>query len=321
MADKNYTFDPYSLTYKKDEQKRGKRILIRILTQFFATIFIGVLVFLAISYTIKTPRLGKITEENQFMQQELERVKEKYNQANDLLKQLKARDKEIYRSVYETELAEEEPEGDKRLQSLRKAYPDRKSLLKAMNIVADSIVSKTSFEQYDFDHLKQIMYNSEEALPYIPCIMPIVDEAIEHVYYGFGQKLDPIYKTPQIHNGIDIAAKTTTQVIATADGVVESVGENRDNGKYIILNHKNGYKTLYAHLNDYSVKKNQTVTRSSVIGFVGNSGKSLTPHLHYGVSYNGRWLNPIHYFFADIKDIKDFKLLKKKVQSSGLSLD
>ena len=90
MADKNYTFDPNSLTYRKDEKTRGRRILIRILTQFFAAIFIGVLVFFAISYTITTPSLKRIREENSFMQQEYKRVEDKYNQANELLKKSKS---------------------------------------------------------------------------------------------------------------------------------------------------------------------------------------------------------------------------------------
>lgn len=323
MADKNYTFDPNSLTYRKDEKTRGRRILIRILTQFFAAIFIGVLVFFAISYTITTPSLKRIREENSFMQQEYKRVEDKYNQANELLKKIKERDDELYRAVYETEVPKETADSSQRLEELKAGLPegDPVALMTAMAEVMDSVVQKVDNETFQVEDLKLMMLNSKNALPYIPCIMPIPDEAVDLVYYGFGPKLDPIYKTLHIHNGIDISAKVTTTVIATADGIVETVGENREYGRYIIINHKNGYKTLYAHLSEYTVKKAQQIKRSAAIGFVGNSGKSVSPHLHYGVSYNGQWINPIHYFFADINGVNEFKLLKKKVRSSGLSLD
>ena len=318
MADKNYTFDPDSLTYKKDEKKRGKRILISFLTQLFAAIFIAIIVFLTISYAIKTPRQKRIAQENEFMQQEYKKIEEKYNQAAALLDELKKRDKELYRSVYETELVED-PDNDAKTNAINQNYPGAE-LLDAVHAFTDTVIAQLQQEEADFNELKYLLKNAKEALPNIPCIQPIEDLRIENVYYGFGHKLDPIYKTPQIHNGLDIAAKTATSIVATADGVVEYVGESREYGKHIIIDHKNGYKTLYAHLNDYSVKKNQNVTRSSVIGFVGNSGKSLTPHLHYGVSYNGKWLNPIYYFFGDIGVIQ-FKQLKKIAGNSGLSLD
>ena len=110
----------------------------------------------------------------------------------------------------------------------------------------------------------------------------------------------PIYKILRRHTGIDIIGRKGTPIYATADGVVSSEEAGAGYGITVIINHGNGYKTLYAHLSKKNVRTGQKVKRGEVIGYMGSSGLSVSSHLHYEVMKNDTKVNPVHYFFADL---------------------
>ena len=317
MADKNYTFDPDSLSYKKNEQKKGRQFLISFLTQIVAAVFIGLLVFLAISYAIKTPGQKKTEQENAFMRQKYAQLSEKYKQADAIMEELKKRDRDIFRTVYESELPSVNT--TPHYGNIDSSIGNHK-LLQVITNLTDSSKKMLKNEESAFNELKFMLKDFKENPAEIPSLQPVADPDIEVMYYGFGQKLDPIYKTPKFHAGIDISAGIGTEVVASANGIIEYTGEGREYGKHIIIDHKNGYKTVYAHLSEYAVKKMQKVKRGDVIGFVGNTGKSLAPHLHYEISFKGQSVNPANYFFGNIGPAQYYKL-KRLTEGGGLSLD
>jgi murein DD-endopeptidase MepM/ murein hydrolase activator NlpD len=115
-----------------------------------------------------------------------------------------------------------------------------------------------------------------------------------HVTSNFGMRKDPISGVLQFHNGVDFRANVGTTVMASMDGIVSVVGENWLYGKYIIISHSNGYKTLYGHLNSFSVKQGDRVARGRKIGESGNTGYSTGPHLHFSIyDRNNRLVNPL----------------------------
>ncbi|RLC52625.1 MAG: hypothetical protein DRZ79_00870 [Candidatus Cloacimonadota bacterium] len=120
---------------------------------------------------------------------------------------------------------------------------------------------------------------------------------------GFGWRKHPITHKRSFHHGLDFANKIGTPIYATADGVVKKTGREKYFGRYIIINHKFGYQTKYAHLSKYIVKKGQTVKRGQIIGFMGNSGRSTGAHLHYEVLRYGRYRNPYKYLNKSEDDI------------------
>ena len=116
----------------------------------------------------------------------------------------------------------------------------------------------------------------------------------KYITSGYGMRKDPKTGVLQFHGGIDFRGKTGTTIMASMDGVVSVVGENRLYGKYIIISHSNGYKTLYGHMSAYSVKQGDRVARGRKIGEVGNTGYSTGPHLHFGIyDKNNRMVNPL----------------------------
>lgn len=111
----------------------------------------------------------------------------------------------------------------------------------------------------------------------------------------YGPRKDPMKKKSAFHPGIDFRGHTGDDVISTADAIVKTSTSNSVLGKHIILSHGNGYETIFAHLHRRLVKKGDVVQRGQVIGHIGNTGRSTGSHLHYGIRYNKRSIDPMKY--------------------------
>jgi len=113
---------------------------------------------------------------------------------------------------------------------------------------------------------------------------------------GFGNRIDPVYGGERYHSGIDIAAPLSTPVKAAADGEVVYAGWNDGYGLVVFIWHNNNLETRYAHLSKVAVNKGQIVKAGDVIGYVGSTGKSTGPHLHFEVRIGGKAVNPLDFF-------------------------
>lgn len=111
----------------------------------------------------------------------------------------------------------------------------------------------------------------------------------------FGQRIDPINGKPAYHHGLDIRGRRGSDVKATAGGTVKTQNYDKSNGRYVIIDHGNGFKTKYGHLKKILVQRGDTVARGQVIGLVGSSGRSTGPHVHYEIRYDNKVVNPIRF--------------------------
>jgi len=111
----------------------------------------------------------------------------------------------------------------------------------------------------------------------------------------FGRRLDPINGESAYHRGVDIRGAKGSDVKATANGIVKIENYDRGNGRYVLIDHGNGFITKYAHLKKSLVKKGDTVERGQIIGLVGSTGRSTGPHVHYEIHYNDKILNPTRF--------------------------
>jgi murein DD-endopeptidase MepM/ murein hydrolase activator NlpD len=118
---------------------------------------------------------------------------------------------------------------------------------------------------------------------------------------GFGNRIDPFTGGRDFHPGIDVSAPRGTKAVAPADGVVVAVGPRGAYGLAIIIDHGYGIVTRYGHLEGFAVRAGQRVRRGDVIGFVGSTGRSNAPHLHYEVWLNDKAQNPIHYILDEYR--------------------
>ncbi|MDA9685227.1 M23 family metallopeptidase [bacterium] len=112
---------------------------------------------------------------------------------------------------------------------------------------------------------------------------------------GYGMRKHPILGYDRLHQGVDFAAPTGTAIMAAGTGFIEKIGMNGGAGNYIKIKHINGYKTAYGHMSKFAagLKKGSKVTQGQTIGFVGSTGMSTGPHLHYEVIFNNKKINPM----------------------------
>jgi murein DD-endopeptidase MepM/ murein hydrolase activator NlpD len=155
----------------------------------------------------------------------------------------------------------------------------------------------------------------------IPAIQPVRNKELTKLASGFGMRIHPIYKVKRMHTGVDFASPRGTPIYATGDGVVQVVTSNLGGyGKEIEIDHGYGYVTKYAHLDGFNVKVGQKIKRGELIGYVGNTGSSTAPHLHYEVIYNGKKVDPVHYFYNDLSPGEYEKILELAgVENQSLS--
>ncbi len=144
---------------------------------------------------------------------------------------------------------------------------------------------------------------------------------------NFGMRKHPISGFNKMHKGVDFAAPTGTPIYAGGNGIVEYVGSNGGYGKYIRIRHNNGYKTAYAHLSNYKkgISKGVRINQGEVIGYVGSTGNSTGPHLHYEIIYQNKHINPLKLKLPsgkilEGKELEKFKEEYKIIYADHLSM-
>jgi murein DD-endopeptidase MepM/ murein hydrolase activator NlpD len=156
-----------------------------------------------------------------------------------------------------------------------------------------------------------MLKNKEKLIASTPAIQPLSNRDLNRLSSGFGYRIDPLYKTVKFHPGLDFSAPQGTPVYATAEGTVKIAGNSGNAyGNHIVISHGYSYNTLYGHLFRIKAKKGQRVKRGEIIGYVGNTGKSTGPHLHYEVLKGNKRLDPIYFFYNDLTPEQYQRILK-----------
>lgn len=318
-----YKYNPKTVKYEK-VKLTWKDKFFRFLTYFFATVVIAVVYNLVFSTFFDTPKEKGLKRENEQLKLQYEILDKRFDLVENTLQDLQQRDNNIYRTIFET---------DPIPSSVREAgYGGTEHYNKLKNLENSELVIKTSkrldklskqlyVQSRSYDEIINMADNKEEMLSAIPAIMPVSNEDLTRTASGFGWRIHPIYKIKKFHEGMDFTASTGTEVYATGDGVVKKVKDSyRGYGKRVVIDHGFGYKTRYAHLADFNVRKGQKVKRGDVIGYLGNSGLSTAPHLHYEVEKGDEKVNPVHYYFNDLTPEQYEKMIFIS-RNSGQSFD
>lgn len=163
----------------------------------------------------------------------------------------------------------------------------------ALESEIDRLLHRASFERENFESVFSALMDQKQRLDHTPSIYPVNGILMR----GFGMKSDPFTGKVRPHHGLDLAAPIGTPVYAPAAGKVLLREYQTQYGNTIVLGHGYGVETVYGHLSKFNAKLGQTVRRGDLIGYVGNSGYSTGPHLHYEVHANGRPQNPMEYVY------------------------
>ncbi len=302
MPKSKYKFNPESLSYLKIERSLKQKILIS-LGYFFVFIFIGAIGYVIISSFHDTPKVKGLKRQISLLQTNYETFNKDLNNVESLLEYLQERDDNIYRTIFEAEPVHKSIRdagfgGSNRYSNLE--LTDQEIIVQTAKRL-DKIRKKIYVQSVSYDELIDLATNKEKMVAAVPAIQPISNKDLTRTASGWGYRIHPIYKIRKFHYGMDFTAPTGTEVYATGDGTIDIVeSSKRGYGNKIVINHGFGYKTLYAHLSGFNIKVGQSVKRGDVIGYVGNTGLSTAPHLHYEVHLNNNKVNPINYYFNDL---------------------
>ncbi len=167
---------------------------------------------------------------------------------------------------------------------------DVASSLRSLDNTVGTLTEKSS-------RLETIFQNQKQMLASTPSVWPVRG----YLSAAFGNRMDPFTGQRDFHPGLDISTPRGTSIIAPADGVVVFCGQKSGYGNAVVLDHGYGVVTRYGHLDGFNVRPGQRVRRGEVIGFVGNTGRSTAPHLHYEVWVNDQARNPIQYILDEYR--------------------
>lgn len=322
MTKVKYYYDPETLSYRKITPNKSdylKRTLFGILTILLVAFF-G---FIGFSQFIMSPNEKAQKRELDNLKLHYGLLEKRMNESSQILFDLQQRDNNIYRTYFEANPIPEEQRkagfgGVNRYKNLEGF--DNSEMIKGLTKNLDVLSKQMVIQSRSLDEIVALAKEKEEMLRSIPAIQPVKREELTRMASGYGMRMHPIRKIWKMHNGMDFTAPTGTKIFASGNGVVKHAKRSSTFGKVVYVDHGYGYVTIYAHMSKIKVKKGQKVKRGEVLGYVGNTGLSSAPHLHYEVHRNGRPVNPLYFYYGDLTP-EQFLAMQKASEEEGQSLD
>ncbi|MBT3621956.1 MAG: M23 family metallopeptidase [Flavobacteriales bacterium] len=319
MAKVKYYYDTKTLSYKRIELS-GLNKLKRLFYFLIGSAFTGLIMVIIFFLFFDSPKEKRLNREIDVLTSQYEVVEDKLTQVEHVLDDIQNRDDNIYRVIFEADpipksIRKAGYGGGNRYQNL-KGYSNSELIINTSDKV-DQISKQLYIQSKSFDDIIELAKNKSDMLAALPAIQPVSNKNLSRMASGYGYRIHPIYKTRKLHTGMDFSAKSGTPIYATGDGKISKVRRSRKGyGNHVIINHGYGYKTLYAHMTKYIVRKGQKVKRGEVIGYVGSTGTSVAPHLHYEVHKDGRKINPVNFYYNDLNPEEYEKMLEISSQNN-----
>ncbi|MEF9985521.1 MAG: M23 family metallopeptidase [Bacteroidales bacterium] len=294
----------------------------RIVKYFIVSVLLAILYYLVSSLFLSTEQERRLARENKIMEEEYSKLQKKIVVLDNTVKNLQHKDREVYQKIFNANPP-----------ALSHGTNDVTGFFSGIDTTRNDKIIEYSGGRIALVEMEATAINSairlinsaftqlSDGVMNIPSIVPIRDFSIGQTGASVGQKINPFYKTVAMHNGIDLLGATGTDILASANGVVEQISrKGKKEGNTITINHGNGYVTKYMQVGDILARQGQRVVQGMVIGRIGLSGISFAPHLHYEIVYNGKNMDPVNYFFADLTPAL-FKEMVAITANTGQSLD
>lgn len=300
-----FRFNPETLSYQRVEVT-GRRKLFRFVAFMGLLLSISFGILLLRDRSFESPRAESLTAQQQQISYELNLMNRDIEFYERQLNRVAFNDDHIYRVYFEVQpwtssMRNAGVGGDNNYAWLNQhKYAN---LLKQTYRNVAQIERKLVMQSTSFDEVINLAWNKEERMAARPAIQPVSMKDLTRFGSSFGRRFHPILKVVRPHEGIDLTAPMGTNIYATADGVVLQAGYRPGGfGKKILIDHGFGYRTLYGHCDEVTVTSGQQVRRGEIIGKVGSTGLSKSPHLHYEVHVNGRPVDPVNYYASDLSN-------------------
>jgi murein DD-endopeptidase MepM/ murein hydrolase activator NlpD len=325
MRKLKYYYDTETLSYRRIEPKKGKYLGLTLLFIFgMLTMSILLLILYLNIPGLETPKERAMKRELEQMKFQYEMVNRQMDEMQVVIKDIEERDNKIYRVYFEADPISDEQRksgfgGVNRYKYLE-GY-DNSNVIISTQKRLDQLKKRVVVQSKSLDEIAEFALQKEELLASLPAIQPVQNDDLKRLASGYGMRMHPIYKIRKFHKGMDFSAPEGTPVFAAGNARVQTVKRSRRGyGNHIILDHGFNYETLYGHLSKISVFPGQKVKRGEIIGYVGNSGTSTAPHLHYEVIKDGRYVNPINFYYNDLEP-EDYETMVNNSALENQSLD
>jgi murein DD-endopeptidase MepM/ murein hydrolase activator NlpD len=325
MAKVKYYYDSENLAYRKIKVKKRKKFGFVVLFLIASALF-GVLSFVILLNTpyFETPKDRLLEREIANLKLNYAVLDKKLDQLDVVIQAIEDRDNNLYRTYFNTSPIPEEERKSGFTEANRyrelEGYDNSKLVLTTTKKV-DILTKELAIQSKSLDYILKLAKEKNKLLSAIPAIQPVRNENLKHMASGFGYRTDPFTKARKMHEGMDFTAKQGTPIFATGDGVVTEANDRASGyGNHIVIRHGYGYETLYAHLSKYNCKPGQRIKRGDIIGFVGSTGRSEAPHLHYEVHKNGKVVNPLNFYYGNISAV-EYVAISKQANQENQSLD
>jgi len=318
-----YKFNPDSLSF--DKVRLGlKALSLRFLAYFIGSVIVALFYWVIFASFFDSPKEKALKREVEQMTIQYDLIHREMANIENVLEGLQKTDDNLYRTIFEAEptpatLRKGGAGGVNRYDALE-GYSNSNLVIETSKRL-DIIRKKIYVQSKSFDDLIALAKGKEDILRCIPAILPISNKDLTRTASGYGWRIHPFYKITKFHYGMDFTAPSGTDIYATGDGVVVDVQlAQRGLGNHIIIGHGFGYTSIYGHLLSSNVIKGQKVQRGDVIGFVGSTGMSWAPHLHYEIKINGVNVDPVNYYFNDLT-AEEYERIIEIASKTGQSFD
>ena len=322
MAKVKYYYDPNTLSYRKIEVRKRDKFKNTVIATLgvFLTAFLGFVVF---SQFLTSPKERTQTRELENLKIHYDLLDRRLEESSDILEELQERDNYIYRTYFEANPIPDEQRkagfgGVNRYRGLEGF--DNSDMIKSATKDLDILSKQMVVQSKSLDEIVALAKAKEKMLSAIPAIKPIKDEDQTRMASGYGMRMHPILKYRKMHKGMDFTAPTGTPIYASGNGKVTKATRSSTFGKVVYIDHGYGYETIYAHMSKIETRRGRKVKRGDLIGYVGNTGRSAGPHLHYEVHKNKRAVNPIYFYYGNLSP-EGFREMQKASQQEGQSYD
>jgi formiminotetrahydrofolate cyclodeaminase len=323
MKKVKYYYNTNTLRYEKLVVPLRVKLL-RIFGFIASAIVTGLLIVAFAFRFLDSPKEKILRMQYDRSRDELVALSSSLKAVEERMQQLEKRDNNVYRAIFE---ANPVPDSARTMQILKEqeialvSSMEGDELASSLATTLNKISSRISFQEKSYSEIEGMIKDKEKLLACTPAIQPVNNKDLTRVASGYGNRVDPVYKTIKFHAGLDFAAPQGTPIYATADGRVKTSGNlGNGYGNHVVINHGYGYETLYGHMVRVKVRSGEVVKRGEVIGWVGSTGKSTGPHVHYEVHKGSRTIDPIYFFYNDLTP-EQYELILKLAAASNQSFD
>lgn len=325
MARIKYYYDTETCKYERIKVSKWDIVLNSMGFLTISLLLAVGLVFVFNKY-FESPKEIILKKENSELKLHYDILDKEMNDVKEMLSILEDRDDNVYRVIFEAEPIPDNVRsagtgGTEKYTSLLDEGLEQEKMIVSNYDRIDRLKRQMYIQTRSYDEVIQSALNKADMLAAMPAIQPITNKGLSRLASGFGYRIHPIYKVKKMHWGIDFSAPRGTPIYATGDGKVRLAKKSylkTGYGNQVEIDHGYGFKTKYAHMQTFVVKRGENIKRGQLIGYVGSSGGSTAPHVHYEIIKNGKKINPIQYIINVSDD--EYKILHELASRENQSL-